>query len=632
MLRLGLATAAMAAFWVAPGFAFGQGEISGTVRGEGSPLEEARVVAERWDDVGASLLPTDGPKGPRKQGAVVEVAEDQTDDQGAYEIGGLPAGEYYIRFEPPQGTDLAPQYYAGTQQGVQTRTAAQKIVITETVQSHPGIDANLLGGREITGTVTRHADGQGVEGICVTAEPLDSDLSPKTVESDGDGAFTIDQLPANGYLVQFDACDTTENLVTEWFADAFTVGEADTVDLVEETAADLGTIGLDAGAVIVGHVTAGETTPIQGATVYAHRIDGPGEYQAKTDGNGNYAITRLPEGMYIVEFVPPQGSGFGVEYWNNAPGPILATEIELALGEVFGQSVDADFEEDDVPPTVEIVPPPTLTSSPSLSISFSVDDPRATLECVLRQTDRTPPTELIGPCTSETMHETGTLPDGRWELEVHATDAAGNTGSDAVGFTIDTQVTLEILGGPSGKTTETRPRFDFSAEPGSDVECWIASPGHSNPGPCTSSAHHLPPAPLAPGNYEFGVRATDLAGNTITRTRSFQVVAAPPPPPPADATPPSVRITSGPAGRITQRRARFGFTSDDPTATFVCSLDGAPEKPCTSPTTTKRLKKGKHVFAVSAVDQAGNRSTETRKFKVKPKKKKKKRKRRRRGR
>ena len=39
---------------------------------------------------------------------------------------------------------------------------------------------------------------------------------------------------------------------------------------------------------------------------------------------------------------------------------------------------------------------------------------------------------------------------------------------------------------------------------------------------------------------------------------------------------------------------------------FVCRLDKKRPRPCTSPKTYKKLKPGRHVFRVFAVDEAGN--------------------------
>jgi hypothetical protein len=53
--------------------------------------------------------------------------------------------------------------------------------------------------------------------------------------------------------------------------------------------------------------------------------------------------------------------------------------------------------------------------------------------------------------------------------------------------------------------------------------------------------------------------------------------------------------------------AKFKFRSSEPLSTFLCKLDRRKAKRCKSPRTYKRLKPGRHVFRVWAIDAAGNK-------------------------
>ena len=89
-----------------------------------------------------------------------------------------------------------------------------------------------------------------------------------------------------------------------------------------------------------------------------------------------------------------------------------------------------------------------------------------------------------------------------------------------------------------------------------------------------------------------------------------------------DAPVPDLTITSGPTGSTKDKTPTFAFRSTAPSAKFSCSLDKASPVACASPFTLKKVKKGKHTFAVVATDAAGNQSrAATRSFKVKKKKK-----------
>jgi CSLREA domain-containing protein len=90
--------------------------------------------------------------------------------------------------------------------------------------------------------------------------------------------------------------------------------------------------------------------------------------------------------------------------------------------------------------------------------------------------------------------------------------------------------------------------------------------------------------------------------------------------PKADKKAPETTIVKGPKARSRKRTAKFRFTSSEAGSTFQCKLDKKKFKPCRSPKKYKRLKPGKHVFEVRAIDPAGNRdkTPATRKFRVLP--------------
>jgi hypothetical protein len=73
--------------------------------------------------------------------------------------------------------------------------------------------------------------------------------------------------------------------------------------------------------------------------------------------------------------------------------------------------------------------------------------------------------------------------------------------------------------------------------------------------------------------------------------------------------PPDITITGATPHPTGQTSAAFNFTSTEATATFQCSLDGAPFSACSSPQTYTGLAGGVHTFAVQAVNLLGSPST-----------------------
>jgi hypothetical protein len=59
-----------------------------------------------------------------------------------------------------------------------------------------------------------------------------------------------------------------------------------------------------------------------------------------------------------------------------------------------------------------------------------------------------------------------------------------------------------------------------------------------------------------------------------------------------------VAVTSGPPAKLRRTWARFRFVVPDARPAFLCRLDAAPYRPCTSPTTYRHLALGRHVFRV----------------------------------
>lgn len=166
-----------------------------------------------------------------------------------------------------------------------------------------------------------------------------------------------------------------------------------------------------------------------------------------------------------------------------------------------------------------------------------------------------------------------------------------------VDTTVDTTAPDTTLSStPAVSTTQTTATFGFSSDdPVATFRCTLDSLA---PAPCTSPTSY---SSLATGQHTFSVQALDQAGNADATPASFTWTVTVP-----DTTPPETTISSRPASFTMADSAQFGFSSDDPTATFSCRLDSQVAEPCTSPKSYAGLVEGTHTFTVTATDQAGN--------------------------
>jgi hypothetical protein len=95
----------------------------------------------------------------------------------------------------------------------------------------------------------------------------------------------------------------------------------------------------------------------------------------------------------------------------------------------------------------------------------------------------------------------------------------------------------------------------------------------------------------------------NVAGGDGSDIGAFE--ASPIASPPVDKGAPNTRIARGPAHRTAKHLAKFRFSSTEPGSHFECKLDKGAFKRCASPFKHK-VKPGKHVFRVRAIDTAGN--------------------------
>lgn len=315
MLLALVAVLAAAALAPAAASAVPTGAIEGTVTGTDTleGIEGVEVCATRYE-------PT-----------FIESCE-KTAADGTYAIEGLAAGEYELAFYG-HSVGYRSEFLPGT-----------VVVGTEPVT---GVDAELAPFSQISGTVTRSADGEPVEGVEVCAWGLSSEEYVGCAYTEADGTYVIEEVEPGEYGVEFWPYETGQNLMGEFYdnrqhwqeADPVVVGEGESVSGIDAA--------LDSGATISGHVFAAATgaalaeIPVCAIEVLSGELwvcdwtrpDGSYELPFLSGGQYKVVFSIDFEEWYGEEFEEEENDGYPTEFWNEQTTLAAANAITVATGQ-----------------------------------------------------------------------------------------------------------------------------------------------------------------------------------------------------------------------------------------------------------------------------------------------------------
>ncbi len=231
-----------------------------------------------------------------------------TDAAGVYEIQGLPTGSYRVRFDPGAAARYLRQYFDGKA----TLAEAEPVAVTAG-ETTGGVDAAMVEGESISGTVTDAADGAAAPLVRVCARNAANGRIDRCDQTDTEGRYAIVGLAAGEYVVRFSpgylsgsVGTPNRNYVAQYFDGKATLAEAEPVTVRKGA----GSAGIDAamheGGKVSGRVTAASGgTPVVSAEVCAHVGSKPdGEHCASTGVDGEYVLEGLATGSYTISFGP----------------------------------------------------------------------------------------------------------------------------------------------------------------------------------------------------------------------------------------------------------------------------------------------------------------------------------------
>ncbi len=251
---------------------------------------------------------------------------DETDSAGHYEVGGLPAGTYVVRFSAERNNlKYVSEYFDDAQDFLERD-------LFTLGAGDATIDAELTEGGAIAGTISEETTGAPAAGIRACA--MDSQgFWPRCVDSDANGDYRLNGIPTGTYSVENEGGNRV-NYLREFYEDADTWAAATDVPVTAPATTPEIDAELAPGAEILGHVTDVKTgAPAFDVMVCAMEPEEYG-YQACdwTDPAGGYAIRSLPAGTYLVAFQLeyfPWGK-WADQWWQGAATAAEADPIAIA--------------------------------------------------------------------------------------------------------------------------------------------------------------------------------------------------------------------------------------------------------------------------------------------------------------
>lgn len=350
------------------------------------------------------------------------------------------------------------------------------------------------------------------------------------------------------------------------------------------------------------------TSPTDGAVLVGNTptISGTAEPNSKLE----LAVDGTPVGSLID--VLPDGTWSHTLSTGLSDGQhVFTARATDKAGNTGPKSGDTTVTVDSGPPTVTITShPAALTSQANAVFEFSADE-QVKFTCQLDGGTAAACGDIGFAQTGSTNYSlpTNGSADGSHTFSVTARDTSNNVSTVAATWTwtLDSTAPVkpQIQAPEDSSNALTDGDVEFRAlTTDSDVTSLsfnIVGPdgktiaGDGAGGIWTKTTH------LEDGSYTVTATATDHVGNVSAASDAVHFVI--------DTTPPNGQVSQQAGSGLGGAKAIFNITSDDPSATYRCSIDGSTPATCTSPyTPSQTLTPGAHTLTVTFSDVAGNTS------------------------
>jgi beta-glucanase (GH16 family) len=249
------------------------------------------------------------------------LATDTTDSNGDYSFTGLPAGTYQVQYTAPSGELLLDTAGVNPTTGL---TAPITVSLTQPVVNLPIAQLGIAPA-SISGSVLYEGTGQGG----ITVELLNaSNAVVATTTTEGDGSYTLANLVAGSYTVEFLA--PSQEVPTTISAPATVVAGQSLVLAAETFTPALASLS---GSVTLAGVG------LAGVTVTLETSAGTTVSTTKTVSGGSFSFSGVAAGSYLLKYTAPSGDVLVTGSEANSSG--VSPVITLSAGQAVSVPVEA---------------------------------------------------------------------------------------------------------------------------------------------------------------------------------------------------------------------------------------------------------------------------------------------------
>ncbi len=248
------------------------------------------------EDLDIERVPHSKPLG----GITLSIAGDQarraavTNEDGVYEVEGLPPGVYTVTPQLPAGLKVYVPMVSGRRSPLELGSS---VVLSE--RSTAGVGFALREDRRLSGRVLG-PDGQPLRGACVTVEALDGRpyLFPSKC-TDSDGAYTLEDLPRGQYRLVVNRENRPTGAMpypATYYPGVTERAQARVINIATETlqaGLDVRIAQLQRRTVFAGQLQFRDGAPIAGASVELTQ-NGVPVAQTTSSPTGSFSIASLP--------------------------------------------------------------------------------------------------------------------------------------------------------------------------------------------------------------------------------------------------------------------------------------------------------------------------------------------------